>query len=189
MAKRDEIVLYLDDLLKIKEYEDSSVNGLQVQGKEEIAKIALSTDAAMDTYKKAVEQGAQMLLTHHGLIWEGIKSVTGRDYTHIKYLLDNGLNLYGCHLPLDAHPTLGNPSACNRFTGTPWERTYCQTSSAVQSARGLTLNPEQMNLFSAATSTYPGVALLLGLNSFGLPVPEGEVARTAAEEAQQEQAT
>ncbi|MBF0443614.1 MAG: Nif3-like dinuclear metal center hexameric protein [Oligoflexales bacterium] len=108
MASRDEIVSYLNQRLNTNAISDSSVNGLQVEGACEIRKIALAADATLQTYKKAVMSGCQMMITHHGLIWHGIRSVTGREYRHIKYLLDNGLNLYASHLPLDMHPELGN---------------------------------------------------------------------------------
>lgn len=108
MTTRDEIVRYLDDRLRIKDFDDASVNGLQVQGAGEVTKVALVTDAALATYRRAAQEGCQMVLAHHGLIWGGITRVTGRDHEHIKFLLDHDINLYAAHLPLDAHPELGN---------------------------------------------------------------------------------
>lgn len=114
-AKRDEIVKFLDATLDIANIPDTSRNGLQVAGCEAISKVGLAVDACIDTYKKAVENGCQMLITHHGLVWDGIKYVTGRNYNHIKYLIVNDLNLYAVHLPLDMHGELGNNIALARL--------------------------------------------------------------------------
>ena len=107
MVKRDKIVDYLNNLLS-STIEDSSSNELQVQGKERISRIGLAVDASLEAYKKAVALGCDMLLVHHGLIWNGIKYVTGPKYAHLKYLFDHDLNLYASHLPLDMHPKFGN---------------------------------------------------------------------------------
>jgi dinuclear metal center YbgI/SA1388 family protein len=105
---RDVLVDFLNQWLLISSFKDHSQNGLQVQGSAAIRKVALATDASLKVYEKAVSQGCDMVLTHHGLIWGGLKSVTGRDYRHVKYLLDHNVNLYAVHLPLDAHPDAGN---------------------------------------------------------------------------------
>lgn len=108
---RDELVSYLNDRLDVNSLDDASVNGLQVQGKSEVNRVGLATDAALAVYQKAAAQRCDMLITHHGLIWHSIRSVTGRDYEHIRFLIEHGINLYGAHLPLDAHAELGN-NAC-----------------------------------------------------------------------------
>ena len=115
--KRNEIVRYLDERLSITTIEDQSVNGLQVQGADRVSRIALATDAAMAVYERAAETGCEMVLVHHGLIWGGIRTVTDRVYTHLKYLIENRLNLYAAHLPLDAHPEVGNNAELARIVG------------------------------------------------------------------------
>jgi dinuclear metal center YbgI/SA1388 family protein len=108
MATRDGIRAFLDELLDIRAMEDSSRNGLQVQGADEVTRVGLATDAALATYRRAAEAGCQMLFVHHGLIWGGLDSITGHVHDHVRFLLEHGLSLYAAHLPLDAHPTLGN---------------------------------------------------------------------------------
>ncbi|MBN2804718.1 MAG: Nif3-like dinuclear metal center hexameric protein [Deltaproteobacteria bacterium] len=115
MIKRDEICAFLDSYLNIDGISDKSSNGLQVEGTDNIQKIALATDASLSTYKSAIEQNCQMILTHHGLIWGGLKYITGRNYSHLKYLIENSLNLYAAHLPLDLHPEVGNNAALARL--------------------------------------------------------------------------
>ncbi len=108
MTARDQIVEYLDERLRTADFADASMNGLQVQGTGDVKRIAVVTDAAMVTYEAAAKAGCQMIVAHHGLIWGGIKFVTGRNYEHLKFLLQHDINLYASHLPLDVHPELGN---------------------------------------------------------------------------------
>ncbi|PKP53220.1 MAG: Nif3-like dinuclear metal center hexameric protein [Candidatus Altiarchaeales archaeon HGW-Altiarchaeales-3] len=108
MPTLTQITNYLNDYLKINEIKDASVNGLQVSGKENIKKIAFAVDACMDTFTAAKSAGADMIIVHHGIIWNGITSVTGRCYEHLKFLVVNEISLYACHLPLDKHPEIGN---------------------------------------------------------------------------------
>lgn len=114
MIKCQELVHYLNTRLLVDATEDASRNGLQVQGAKNIKRIGLATDAAIDVYKKARDLGCQMLIAHHGLIWKGLYSVTGRNYDHIKFLLENDMNLYAAHLPLDKHPEIGNNAELGR---------------------------------------------------------------------------
>lgn len=106
--QRDELVRYLDEKLGIQDMDDVSVNGLQVEGTTDVNKIALITDAALSLFQKAQQEGCDMVIAHHGIVWGGIKRITGPVYRQIKTLINNDINLYAAHLPLDAHPTLGN---------------------------------------------------------------------------------
>lgn len=108
MASRDRIVRYLDALLDTRGVKDASCNGLQVQGAEEVSRVGLAVDASLATYRRAAEAGCQMLVVHHGLIWNGLTRVTGNVHRHLEYLLAHRLNLYASHLPLDRHPRVGN---------------------------------------------------------------------------------
>jgi putative NIF3 family GTP cyclohydrolase 1 type 2 len=67
--RRDELVRWLDDYLAIAEYEDPSLNGLQVEGRDEVTKVAVAVDATLATFEQAADMGADMLITHHGLFW------------------------------------------------------------------------------------------------------------------------
>lgn len=107
-ASRTTIVSFLDDILETSKIKDNSCNGLQVQGSETITKIGLAVDACMESYELAIAENCQMLITHHGIIWNGIQSITGKTYNHLRYLIQNDLNLYASHLPLDLHPQVGN---------------------------------------------------------------------------------
>lgn len=108
MATINEISKFLDEELKIHDIEDDSCNGLQIENSNEITKIGFAVDACQETFEKAIQAGCQMLITHHGIIWGGIKYIKGKTYEKVKYLIQNNLGLYGVHLPLDRHPSLGN---------------------------------------------------------------------------------
>lgn len=101
----------LDEQLSTADYSDidASANGLQVGPPDaEIEHAAFAVDAAEATIEDAVETGADLLVTHHGLSWGGIERVTDRQYNRIAPLVANDLALYVSHLPLDGHPDLGN---------------------------------------------------------------------------------
>lgn len=108
MATRDEIVALLDATLRTREIPDASCNGLQVEGPAEVRRVGLAVDACLEAYEKAAQAGCQMLIVHHGLIWTGLTSVTGRACRHIRFLFEHGLSLYASHLPLDMHEEYGN---------------------------------------------------------------------------------
>lgn len=105
---RSTLCAFLSDVLSIEKINDVSCNGLQVQGTSTVHRIGLAVDACMASYHLAVEKKCDFLLVHHGIIWGGIQSISGPLHTQIKYLIENDLNLFAAHLPLDLHPTLGN---------------------------------------------------------------------------------
>lgn len=107
--KREELVNYLDGLLQPGRFRDYCPNGLQVEGREEIVKIVAGVTASQDLLDIAVDRGADAILVHHGYFWKGEDGrVTGLRRRRLTTLLANGINLLAYHLPLDAHPELGN---------------------------------------------------------------------------------
>ncbi|MDR0331336.1 MAG: Nif3-like dinuclear metal center hexameric protein [Chitinispirillales bacterium] len=116
-ASRDAIVSLLDKTLRTSEISDRSVNGLQVEGVSEVARVGLAVDACLEAYKLAHAKGCQMVIAHHGIIWEGIKSIRGPLYRQIEFLVKSGVSLYASHLPLDLHPTLGNNARIAKALG------------------------------------------------------------------------
>ena len=109
MIQRDELQCYLADLLDVQAFSDYAPNGLQVEGRDEIKKIVGGVTACQALVDAAVEKGADALLVHHGYFWKGESPcITGMKHRRIKALLAADINLLGYHLPLDAHPELGN---------------------------------------------------------------------------------
>ncbi|HEU4454830.1 MAG TPA: Nif3-like dinuclear metal center hexameric protein [Longimicrobium sp.] len=110
---------YLDGYLRVAEVPDwgGALNGLQVDSPREIGRIAVAVDAARATVEAAVAWGADLLLVHHGLFWDGNQPVTGRRYRRLKAILDADLAVYAAHLPLDVHPEVGNNAVLARELG------------------------------------------------------------------------
>jgi dinuclear metal center YbgI/SA1388 family protein len=108
--QRDDLVRFLDSmLLDDCPCQDSSNNGLQVEGHEEVSRIAFAVDGCLEVFSQAVEAGADFLLVHHGISWgTGFRTLTGSTADRLRTLFCNGLSLYAVHLPLDAHAEVGN---------------------------------------------------------------------------------
>jgi dinuclear metal center YbgI/SA1388 family protein len=104
------IVKHCDQLLRTKSIGDydGAANGLQVEGRGPITKIAVTVDASLATVKLAIAAKADLLIVHHGLFWSPSHPWTGKKYELLRLLVENNLSIYSSHLPLDAHPKLGN---------------------------------------------------------------------------------
>jgi dinuclear metal center YbgI/SA1388 family protein len=114
-----ELVSYLDDYLQVRDVPDwpDAFNGLQVEGRDEIGRLALAVDACRATITAAVGRHADLLVVHHGLFWGGKAPVTGPYYRRLAPLVKADLALYSCHMPLDAHPEVGNNHVMARQLG------------------------------------------------------------------------
>jgi dinuclear metal center YbgI/SA1388 family protein len=102
------IAWFLDKELRIRDIDDCSRNGLQVEGAEKVRRVALAVDACGAAYRAAADENCQMIIAHHGLIWDGLPYITGNVFRQLKFLFDCGISLYAAHLPLDLHPKYGN---------------------------------------------------------------------------------
>src|ERR1041385_9234449 len=104
------IVAHCDTLLRTREINDydGAVNGLQVENRGDVSRIAATVDASVTTVQMAIDMRANLLLVHHGLFWSKRQPWTGVHYELLRLLLDNDVAVYSSHLPLDMHPTLGN---------------------------------------------------------------------------------
>jgi dinuclear metal center YbgI/SA1388 family protein len=105
----NELENYINTLLEIDKYKDMCPNGLQVQGREDINKVITGVSACVDLFEEAVQKNADAVLVHHGLIWNFEKPLYKGGYKkRIKLLLENDINLFGYHLPLDGDTEHGN---------------------------------------------------------------------------------
>lgn len=114
-----ELVSYLDSYLNISGFADSpgAVNGLQVENRGRVSRIAVAVDACQAVIERAASGQADLLVVHHGLFWGGGRPVVGRTYSKLAALIRADLALYSAHLPLDAHPTVGNNAELARLVG------------------------------------------------------------------------
>ncbi len=109
---------FLNDVLQPNQIKDFCPNGLQVQGRDEIRTVVTGVTATEALIDEAIARNADALLVHHGYFWKGeSQPITGMKYQRIKKLLDNNINLFAYHLPLDIHPELGNNAQLAKLLG------------------------------------------------------------------------
>lgn len=112
-----DLVAYLDQYLDARG-RDYGPNGLQVEGKEEVRKIVTGVSACQELFVRAREAGADAVLVHHGLFWDGMpRTLTGFQYRRVAELIRSEMSLIAYHLPLDRHPELGNNAIAGRAFG------------------------------------------------------------------------
>jgi dinuclear metal center YbgI/SA1388 family protein len=115
--QRDALTAWLDTYLDVHAYEDPSLNGLQVEGAPDVAKVAVAVDGSLATIEAAMSAGADMLIVHHGLFWGPAKAVVGPHRRRLAALLEHDISLYAAHIPLDAHREVGNNWGLGRMLG------------------------------------------------------------------------
>jgi len=109
MAHLGDVISYLDELLAVGEFRDYGPNGLQVPGAEEVTVVATGVSAHRELFEHASSLGAQLVVAHHGLFWDfHPRSLSPAMRDRLRVLLDADMSLAGYHLPLDAHPEVGN---------------------------------------------------------------------------------
>jgi dinuclear metal center YbgI/SA1388 family protein len=115
---RDELAGVLGTLLQADRFVDYGPNGLQVEGRAEVRHLVSGVTASLALIEAAADAGADAILVHHGLFWRGQDGrVTGWMKRRLAALLARDINLYAYHLPLDAHPELGNNAQLGRVLG------------------------------------------------------------------------
>lgn len=119
--RRTELEAYLNQYLEVSRFRDYCPNGLQVEGRAEVRTIVTGVTASLDLVRAAVARGADALLVHHGYFWRGEDPrVTGTRRERLALLLRSEINLFAFHLPLDAHPEVGNNMQLARVLELPY---------------------------------------------------------------------
>jgi dinuclear metal center YbgI/SA1388 family protein len=115
------VVDYLNAYLRLDDISDypGALNGLQVQNGGQVTALVVAVDASQQTIDQVVEESPRgtLLIVHHGLFWDGNRPITGRRYARLKALIDHDVALYAAHLPLDAHPEVGNNAVLAKMLG------------------------------------------------------------------------
>ncbi len=116
---RHDLNRFLAELLKPSEFIDYGPNGLQIEGTETIRRVAFAVSATADSARAAIEGQAQALIVHHGLFWKfhGPRALTGPFARRVFPLVRHEVSLFAYHLPLDAHPEVGNAASLARALG------------------------------------------------------------------------
>ena len=123
---RQELLQHFDTLLKPETFRDYGPNGLQVEGKAQVQKIVSGVTASAALIEAAIAARADAIFVHHGLFWRGQDGrVVSWMKQRLQLLLAHDINLYAYHLPLDAHPLLGNNAQLGQLLGfTPQEKKF-----------------------------------------------------------------
>lgn len=118
MTHRQDLLQAFDTLLTPERFKDYGPNGLQVEGREQVRRIVSGVTASRALIEAAIDRGADAIFVHHGLFWRGQDGrVTGWMKQRLALLLAHDINLFAYHLPLDAHPGLGNNAQLGQHLG------------------------------------------------------------------------
>ncbi|MCP4417067.1 MAG: Nif3-like dinuclear metal center hexameric protein [Chloroflexi bacterium] len=127
---RADLVAYLDDYLHIADIVDYGPQGLQVETTNtSVKRIALAVDVSPAIIETAVAWQADMLLVHHGILWRQVERIVGPLGARVQQLMAHGLNLYAAHLPLDAHPEVGNNAVLAKLFGISELEWWCSPTN------------------------------------------------------------
>ena len=105
----EELCHFCNDYLKVNEFDDYCPNGLQVEGRSHVTRVVTGVTASLELIEAAIELDADAILVHHGYFWKGeAQPLVGYKGNRIRRLMQNDISLLAYHLPLDAHPIVGN---------------------------------------------------------------------------------
>ncbi len=110
---------HLDALLRIGTIADyaNALNGVQLDHRGPVTRVAASVDISRTVIEKTIAERANLLIVHHGMFWGGLQPIRGTQYERVRMLIENDVAVYGAHLPLDAHPEVGNNALLARELG------------------------------------------------------------------------
>lgn len=111
------LIGHLDELLNPSAFDDYGPNGLQVPGKDRIGTVLTGVSASVALFERAIEAGADLVLVHHGLFWGATGPVDAQLKRRLRLLFDHDIALAAYHLPLDAHPQVGNNALLAKAIG------------------------------------------------------------------------
>jgi len=127
VAQRDEIIAFADELLDVGSFRDYGPMGMQVVGADEVSKVVCAVSASRELFERAAAAGAQLVLVHHGILWENEpRTIDRRMKGRLQALFDADLTLAAYHLALDAHPEVGNNALLARELGVEAERPFAE---------------------------------------------------------------
>ncbi|MBP7143109.1 MAG: Nif3-like dinuclear metal center hexameric protein [Opitutaceae bacterium] len=126
MITLQSVVSYCDERTRLAAFKDApgAFNGLQVANKGHVSKVGAAVDAGVEPFRTAVQKGVDFLIVHHGLFWDMPRPLVGPMYSRIQTLLTGNCALYSNHLPLDAHPEIGNNALLARQIGIVPDRAF-----------------------------------------------------------------
>jgi dinuclear metal center YbgI/SA1388 family protein len=137
MVQRDDLIRYIDDYLRVRDIRDYGPQGLQVEGRSEVRKVVTAVSASLELFCRAAESGADLILVHHGVLWDrDSRLIKGAYRERLATLLRHEINLAGYHLCLDAHAEIGNNALAVRGLGLTEIESWCEESGTAIGWRG-----------------------------------------------------
>jgi len=145
---------FCDDFLLVHEFDDYCPNGLQVESSTEVNHIVAGVTASLDLIDAAIAQKADTLLVHHGYFWKGeSQPIVGFKGRRIRKLIRNNINLIAFHLPLDAHPEVGNNAQLGKLMGWEVQGSFGSVGKHDIVLSGALQSPLTLNEFSRSIET------------------------------------
>ena len=158
MPRRADIITFLDSYLEKEKFTDYLPIGLLVEGRDEVRRVATGVSACAEVFEQAIAWNADMIVVHHGMFWDSAdRVVRGSLKKRLKLLLDNDVTLLGYHLPLDAHPEIGNNILFARAVGFQNPEPFGEYKGNKIGFRGR-LGPIPIEEFAAAAEGFYGAA-------------------------------
>lgn len=142
-VSRNDLIQFYRALLNPGGFNDYGPNGLQVEGKDRIEVIAFSVSASRAAIERAVATQADALVVHHGLFWKfhGARPLTGAFARRVAPLMTHDVNLFAYHLPLDAHPEVGNAAVLGRMLDCLQQKPFGDYKGSPTGIQGLLAAP------------------------------------------------
>jgi dinuclear metal center YbgI/SA1388 family protein len=134
---------------------NGSHNGLQLENNGVVTRIGAAVDAGLQTYRDAAAAGVDFLIVHHGMFWDGVRPLVGAQRERLQVAFAANLAVYSAHLPLDAHPEIGNNAVLARELGLPVQRGFLPYQGR---EIGLVVEPpaDRASLRDRLTKLFPG---------------------------------
>jgi dinuclear metal center YbgI/SA1388 family protein len=147
---------------------DAALNGLQVaRSGAEVSRVAFAVDASMESFRRAHAAGAHLVFVHHGLFWGKPVALRGTIYERVRFLVEHDLALYAVHLPLDAHPELGNNIGLARRMGLAAIEPFGLYRGTRIGVKGRLEPPQPLERVAAAIDARPLAVLPFGPQAVG----------------------
>ena len=149
MVALSELTAYLDRYLEVRRFRDYCPNGLQVEGRAQVNSLVSGVTACLELVEAAIAADADAILVHHGYFWKGEPApVVGMKARRLRRLLETGTNLLAYHLPLDAHPEVGNNACLARELNLQTEGVLDADQAAPLASFGRTAAPLDPSAFA-----------------------------------------
>jgi dinuclear metal center YbgI/SA1388 family protein len=163
MITRQQLNDFYDGLLNPQSYADYCPNGLQIEGAEQIERIAFAVSATRDSIDRAIDYRADALVVHHGLFWSfhGARPLTGAFARRVLPLVRHNINLFGYHLPLDGHADIGNAATLGRLIGCGQQQPFGDYKGSATGIKGVLASPLTAPQLQAKLAEVLGHAVIL----------------------------